>query len=145
MEGTWNRSVKVMFDLPYATHIWLIEPVSDSTHVQRLLVNRFLNFIKQIEKSSKFVTKMLLRTIKTSVKSVTGYNLRRIMLELGKTNIDQLNNVGIDNIEYQPVKNEDKWKISVLKECIDVKHGRMNIDGFTSEELEEIVSHLCVS
>ena len=67
------------------------------------------------------------------------------MLELGKTNIDQLNNVGIDNIEYQPVKNEDKWKISVLKECIDVKHGRMNIDGFTSEELEEIVSHLCVS
>ena len=49
------------------------------------------------------------------------------------------------NIEYQPVKNEDKWKISVIKECIDVKHGRMNIDGFTSEELEEIVSHLCVS
>ena len=59
---------------------------------------------------------MLLRTIKKSVKSVTGYNLRRIMLELGMTNIDQLNNVGMDNI-----------------------------DGFTSEELEEIVSQLCVS
>ena len=33
MEGTWNRSVKVIFDLPYPTHRWLIEPGSDSTHV----------------------------------------------------------------------------------------------------------------
>ena len=134
-----------MFDLPYATHRWIIEPVSDSTHVRRFLINRFLNFTKQIRKSSKFVTNMILRTIQYDVKSVTGYNLRRIMLETGKTTIDQLNNVGINSIEYQPVRNEDKWKISVIKECIDVKFGRLEIDGFSFEELEEISSHLCVS
>ena len=27
--------------------------------------------------------------------------------------------------------------------CIYVKHGRLNIDGFKSEELKEIVSHIC--
>ena len=59
------------------------------------------------------------------------------MLETGKTNID--------SIEYQPVRNEDKWKISVIKECIDVKFGWLEIDEFLFEELEEISSHLCVS
>jgi hypothetical protein len=145
MEGTWNRSVKVMYDLPYATHRWIIEPVSDSTHVRRILINWFLNFLKQIKKSSKIVTNMLLRTIQNNVRSVTGYNLRRIMLESGKNNVDQLKDVGINNIEYHPVSNDDKWKIKVIKECIDVKFGRLEIEAFSSEELEEISSHLCVS
>jgi hypothetical protein len=71
---------------------------------------------------------MLLRTIQNNVKSVTGYNLKRIMLETGKTNVDQLNDVGIENIEYHPVSAEDKWKILVIKECIDVKFRRLNIE-----------------
>jgi hypothetical protein len=62
-----------------------------------------------------FVTNMLLRTIQNNERSVTGYNLRRIILETGKTNVDQLNNVGIENIEYHPVSAEDKWKILVIK------------------------------
>ena len=88
---------------------------------------------------------MLRRTIQNNVRSVTGYNLRRIMLESGKNNVDQLKDVGINNIEYHPVSNDDKWKIKVIKECIDVKFGRLEIEGFSSEELEEISSHLCVS
>ena len=66
---------------------------------------------------------MLLRTIQNNVRSVTGYNLRRIMLETGNTNVEQLNDVGIENIEYHPVSDDDKWKILVIKECIDVKFG----------------------
>jgi hypothetical protein len=145
MESTWNKSVKVMFDLPYATHRWLIEPVSGSTHLRRFLINRFLNFVKQINKSSKFVTNLCLSTIQYDVRSITGYNLRKIMIETGKTDINQHNDVRTDDIEYHPVRNEDKWKISVIKECIDVKFGNLSIEGFSSEELEEICSHLCVS
>ena len=145
MESTWNKSVKIMFDLPYATHRWLIEPVSGSTHVRKILISRFLNFIKQINKSTKLVSRLLLRTIKYDVRSVTGHNLRQIMLETGKTDINQLGDVKIDDIKYHPVRNEDKWKISVVQECIDAKFGKLNIDGFSVEELDEICSHLCVS
>ena len=66
------------------------------------------------------------------MKSVTEYNVRRIMLETGKTNVDQLNDVGIENIKHHQVSIEAKWKISVIKKCIDVKFGRLNIDGFSS-------------
>ena len=79
------------------------------------------------------------------MRSVTGHNLRQIMLETGKTDIHQLGDVKIDDIKYHPVRNEDKWKISVVQECIDAKFGKLNIDGFSVEELDEICSHLCVS
>ena len=67
------------------------------------------------------------------------------MLETGKTDINQLGDVKIEDIKYNPVRNEDKWKISVVQECTDAKFGKLNIDGFSVEELHEICSHLCVS
>jgi hypothetical protein len=145
LESSWNKSVKIMYDLPYATHRKLIEPISDSQHIKRILIQRFLNFLKQIQKSSKSVTTMLLNVCKYSVRSTTGSNLRKIMLESGRDDINQLENINIDVIEYHPLSDEDKWKIPIIKEIIDVKHGRMNVDGFSFEELDEICGHLCVA
>jgi hypothetical protein len=60
-------------------------------------------------------------------------------------NISQLDDIGGGDIEPHPVKNEDKWKISVITECIDVKFGRLDVDGFSADELEEICYYLCIS
>ena len=144
LESSWNRSVKIMYDLPYETHRCLIEPLS-GTHIKRILINRFLNFLKQIINSKKNVTKVLLNTIKYSVKSTTGRNLRKIMLLTGKSNIEELNEIKIDELEYHPAKEEDRWKLSVIDECIDIKFGKLNIDGFNKEEIEDICSYLCKS
>ena len=71
--------------------------------------------------------------------------LHAIMIASGRDNIKQLENISIDDIEYHPVSDDDKWKIPIIKEIIDVKHGRMNVDGFSFEELDEICGHLCVA
>ena len=145
MESTWNKSVKIMFDLPYATHRCMIEPISGSPHIRRILIHRFLNFVKQIQNSNKSITNVLFNAIKYNVNSTTGHNLRRIMLDADRDDISQLQNFRIDDIEYHPVRNDDKWKISVINECIDAKFGKLNIDGLTMEELDEICGHLCIS
>ena len=88
--------------------------------------------MKQIRESKKSITKVLLNTIMFSVKSTTGYNLRRIMLETNRMDVNQLDNFKIENIKYHPVKNEDKWKVYVIKECIDAKFGKCEIDGFST-------------
>ena len=143
LESTWNRSVKIMYNLPYDTHRWLIEPISESLHIKRILIQRFLNFVKQVRESKKSITKVLLNTIMYSVKSTTGYNLRRIMLETDRVDVNQLDNFKIEDIKYHPVQNEDKWKVSVIKECIDAKFGKCEIDRFSTEELDEICGNLC--
>ena len=60
--STWNTAMKLMLNLPIQTHRKLIEPLSQTPHIRSVLMRRFLNFLEQIEKSSKEGCKMLLRT-----------------------------------------------------------------------------------
>ena len=78
LESSYNRSVKIMFDLPYATHRHLIEPITGAKHVRTVLVSRFLGFIEQVRRSDKMVPKLLLSHISQDVRSTTGLNLRKI-------------------------------------------------------------------
>ena len=95
LESTYNRSVKIMFDLPWATHRYFIEPLTGDAHVSRLLLRRYLSFISKVELSKKFPLKILLGIARSDVRSVTGSNLRRIMLLSGKQSMDDLKNVDI--------------------------------------------------
>ena len=90
-ESTWNKSVKLMLDLPLSTHRNLIEPLSGQMHLRKILVKRFLSFIAQIEKSVKIVPKQLLNCIRSDVRSTTGKNLRKILLLTEKSNVQFLN------------------------------------------------------
>ena len=45
LESTYNRSVKIMMDLPWATHKNMIEPMSESPHVSSILAKRYLSVL----------------------------------------------------------------------------------------------------
>ena len=66
--STYNKSVKIMYDL-MGTHMYLIEPLTGSQHVRRILVRRYMPFIEKIEKSSKSSLKHLLEK---DVRQTTG-------------------------------------------------------------------------
>ena len=51
--STYNKSVKIKFDLPYDTHRFLIEPLTGLPHVSRILVQRYISFIDKVRKSPK--------------------------------------------------------------------------------------------
>ena len=67
IEGSYNRSVKIMLDLPYATHRNLIEPLTGQKHVKRVPINRFLSFMEKIASSGKRAVNMLMETSKQDV------------------------------------------------------------------------------
>ena len=37
------------------------------------------------------------------------------------------------------------WRINLIKEITDIKFGKLEVDGFTHEECEEILKFACVS
>ena len=51
----------------------------------------------------------------------------------------------IDSFEFAPVKPEDFWKVSLVKEIIDVKADQIDVEGFTKHELDEILEYVCTS
>ena len=134
-----------MYDLPLRTHRYLLEPVTNVSHVKLLLAKQFLGFIKQIEKSPKKLPKELLQMVKFDVRSTTGYNLRRLMLLLKKRNIENLSKEDYRLIEYNKIEAKDVWKVPFIREITDRKFNQLEVEGFTYEELEEILDFLCTS
>ena len=90
LENTWNRSIRLMMDIPIETHRRLIQPLSGFLHIRKLLVKRFLKFVAQIGKSTKIVLRSLMLTIKNEVRATTGSNLRKILLQTDKVDLDRL-------------------------------------------------------
>ena len=77
VESSWNRNIKIAFDLPYATHRYLIKPFVKSNHMKEILVKRFLSFINQIRKSPKMIVNHILKAIQFDVRSTTGSKFKK--------------------------------------------------------------------
>ena len=88
--NSWNRSIRIMFDLPLSTHRYFLEHLAGTQHLKAVLIKRFLNFIQQIEKSPKTLPNLLLKTIRRDCRSTTGSNLRNILLLTQKSDISEL-------------------------------------------------------
>ena len=145
LENTWNVSMRLMLDLPRGTHRRMIEPLSRVQHIKFALVKRFLSFIEQIRTSTKNSSKFLLESILLDTNSVTGSNLRNILLMTDKTSIHQLVPNDATIMKYHQMNEPELWKISIIEEMIEMKNGNMQRIEFDNDEMEELLEYLCVS
>ena len=144
LESTWNLSMKLMMDLPRGTHRRLIEPLSEVTHIRTVLIKRFLNFLQQIKKSSKNASKFLLESIQHDTRSITGSNLRNILLKTDKAIIKDLVPNDVQHLKYHPIQVEEMWKVNMIREVIETKNNNLELVDFSEGELDEILEFLCV-
>jgi aspartate/glutamate racemase len=108
-------------------------------------LKRFLSFILQIENSQKTLPKLLLQTVKRDCRSVTGSNLRNILLLTRKDTIEELVPDDAFQMNYIPVMDENKWRIAMIKELIDVKWGKTDIENLSDDDIEAIIEEICTS
>ena len=90
LENSWNVSFRRMYDLPFQTHRNLVEPVSEPLHLKKLLIKQFHSFLQQIPKSDKVLPKQLLRLIENKTRSITGCNLRRFLLIVKRSKVEEI-------------------------------------------------------
>ena len=114
LENSWNTAVRIMYDLPLQTHRYFIEPLSGAKHWKFVLIERFLGFLEQILKSRKTVPKHILKYVKHDVKSVTGSNLRNILLLTDRDAIEEVSKHDIKALKYHEVTIENSWKIGLI-------------------------------
>ena len=142
--NTYNRSLKVMADLPIATHRYLLESLSEQQHMSTTLFRNFLKFVASIKKSAKPVLKQLFATAMSDVRTTTGSNLRNILLQTNLLNVDELHPGTVDQIRYNEILEIDKWRIPIIREIIDMKCGDMEPpEGWTIDKLQEILELVC--
>ena len=78
----------------------------------------------------------------TGVSKPTGI-FRNILLLTGLSTIDDLQPSTVNKIKYKEMQDRDKWRIPLIKEVIDMKYGNTIPEGWTQEELDEILEFAC--
>ena len=145
LENSWNTSFRIMFDLPYSTHRFFVQTVSRKTHIKKVLLERFLGFLTQIRKSGKRLPSKLLEIICRDTGSITGSNLRNIMLLLEKHTIEEVTVKDLSSFEYQPVQPGDQWKVGMVRELLEIRENNLDVENLTTNEIEEVLEYLCTS
>ena len=140
--STVQRSFKVMFDLPYATHRYFYEAITNSQLVALMVRRRLISFTKMIENSPKIAPKFLLDTIRWDARSVTGANIRRLCLEQDVQDISEVE-ISRDD-RYQPVPDQDQWRVRVLQDLIEYRNGFVDLDDFNNFEVTNMVDYVCI-
>ena len=143
ISNSWNTSFRKMFDIPRDSHRYLVEAVSDSKHLWTSIVKRFLTFCDQIRKSKKIALKNVFRTIEHDTRSITGSNLRHIMIKAKKNFIKDLNPFEDGDLSFCEIPDSEKWRVGLIHEITDVKFGSSTVNGFSHEELNDILSSVC--
>ena len=144
LEKSWNVSMRIMFNLPRETHCYLIEEVSEQLHVKTILVRRFLNFIQAVRSSKKKALRDLLKVVELDTQSVTGRNLRNILIQTDVHDVRKLK-ASDYKVKYRTVPSNEEYRVEFIKELIDVNNNQLEVPEFDDDELEDILQYLCVS
>ena len=145
LENSWNTSFRIMYNLPYSTHRFFVQPVSGKTHIKRVLLERFLGFLTQIRNSRKKLPSKLFGVVCRDTGSITGSNLRKIMLLQGKHTIEEISVTELSSFEYHPVEPGDQWKIGLVRELLEIREENFVVENLRTDEVEDILEYLCTS
>ena len=104
----------------------------------------FLTFVQAIRRSKKCAIRSLLRVIQYDTMSVTGNNLRGILLKTEVGDIKQLKSSDVI-IKYRETPASEQFRVGFIKEIIEVKNNNFEVKDFSAEEIDDILQHLCVS
>ena len=154
--SSWNKNIKLIFDLPWATHRWVLEEVTGS-NLKIMLFTRFIKFLNSIHKSNKPAVKFLLSITASDVRSVTGSNLRSILVNTGVQVIPGITKgYTVKKHRLFQVPELEKWKVPLLHSLLSVRAGEFEIsfddknvgddDGEEESNMtDDILANICTS
>ena len=142
---SWNVSVRNIFQVPYNTHRYLVQPLTDSSHPKTMLSSRFAKFMQSLVCSTKSSISYLARLVRYDNRTLAGRTVSRLCRECkvdrGSLTVSTINKA----VRYFSVPEGELWRIDIMKELLNVKRGCLIIGDFDYLEIEQMINFLCVS
>jgi hypothetical protein len=136
LSRSWNVNLRILFDLPHDTHCWIVEELSDGRHLRQMIFSRFIKYLKTIARNKRPAIQCLYRIIKDDVRSLTGSNIRTVMLE-SQTDPRSLKTHALRDWRVYP--KEDEWTAPLLRNLLEIRAGNWEViyDDETGESAED--------
>ena len=142
LDTTFNRNIKLTYNLPYPTHRNLLPEISKQKPLRIVLAKRFLTFTEKLRKSEKPVLRSMIRLVEHDVQTVTGRNLRRILFLTDKPDIHKLQASDMDDVNFYGVP--ELWRVLAIRDILEIRAGELQLpDGWVQGELEAILQAAC--
>ena len=128
LTNSWNVNIRVIFDLPLATHCYLMDGLTNGEHAKKMIYSRYMQFLKSVSNNRRSALRSLLNITKNTCKSFTGLNLRRILLDTGVKIVPGITS-GCSLINYRVYKvpEGEEWRLPLLVSLIEVRDSRWTI------------------
>ena len=141
--NTWNVSIRRMLRLDRRTHRYLIEPLSGMEHLKKTVFKAFMSFSRKLEASPKAAVREVYSIVKNDCRSVTGANIWNVNRECTVDPSRPFSEVSVQNKQFFPVPFDAEWKISLIKELIDMRDDEDST--WSKEEIDDTLEYLCTS
>ena len=135
LNRSWNTVIKMVWDLPFATHKRFLESLTTIPHLQSMLHGRYLGFIGNLKKTSKPHLNMLFNICKADLSCNTGQNIDFLSREWNTQDLDLLisKKYIVKNSRINPLDKDEEWKIKMIEEM------SLSKLGFLENECDEIM------
>jgi hypothetical protein len=137
---SWNICIRQAYNLPFATHRYILQDIVNIPHIRVSLRKRFVKFYFQLENCPKLEVRNLFSIQKNDVRSTFGRNCSKICAEL---NVPSVEDINIQNI-FMPIRTPvcETWRVPFLKELLDLRTNFSQTD-LTAAELKNFIDYIC--
>ena len=139
---SWNNFIRDLYNLPFATHRFILEDLVNITHLRTSLLRRFIKFSSALSNCSKLEVRHLFNLQKSDIRSVFGRNCIYMCREFNATSIDQISRMQISNAYITPAY--DSWRVPFLKDLICLRDCNAFTD-LTNTEINNLIDNVCSS
>ena len=67
------------------------------------------------------------------------------MLLVGKSKVEDVCFQDHAKLSYFTIDRENKWRIPMIQEIVNLKQGDQEVEGFDYHEVNDMLDHLCTS
>ena len=148
---SFNVAIRQILNIERCSHKYLIEPLSKCHHLKTMIASRYVTFYQSLITSKKTPVRYLARLAESDQRSVLGRTLSKLLLDcnLDTNGTDLMKlNAGLvkKTLIYRQTPPDELWRIPICQELLQLRdHGPLELPGFTPEEQEELLQHVCVS
>ena len=131
--STWNVHIRNAYNLPYATHRYILQELSNRPPLQVSFCKRFTKFCEQIKKSKRPEVLHLFHLQKFDYRSTFGKNYLNIILLKRNYGVNYKCPIG------------EEWRFPLIKELLQVQFGEKTLNHLDSAEIDALLVDVCCS
>jgi hypothetical protein len=130
---TWNVNLRIMFDLPFDTHCWIVEELSGGKHFLQMIFSRFVKYLKVLKNNKRLFIRNLFDIVSGDAQSPTGSNVKQI---IRKTGLDPRYAAQHKYSNWRVYPPADDWTVPLLTSLLEIRCENWQVNFDTEEEME---------